>query len=138
MPRPSALGLAVLLLLGGCVSAPPDPGKRVLAPGDCLRKIEINQLGEAIRRCNAVVAAMPQDPQPRNDRALLHSLAGDNAEACRDSLAAAALLARQPKGSQRDRLMVEEIAMRRRSCLRLTTRPAAAAPSPAKPGEPAP
>ena len=125
-----------MLLLGGCVSAPPDPGQRVLAPGDCLRKIQIEQLGEAIQRCNAVVAALPQDPQPRNDRALLHSLAGDNAAACRDSLAAAALLARQPRQTRRDPLVVDEIAMRRNSCLRLTTPRATGAPSPAGSGEP--
>jgi endonuclease/exonuclease/phosphatase (EEP) superfamily protein YafD len=126
------------LLLGGCISAPPEPGQRIAAPGDCLRKVEIAQLDAALQRCNAVVAALPNEPQPRNDRALLHSLAGNNAAACRDSFAAAALLKRQ--GSKRpDAVLVEEIQLRQRSCQRLaqrrpiTTPPATAAPSPAAP-----
>jgi endonuclease/exonuclease/phosphatase (EEP) superfamily protein YafD len=126
------------LLLGGCISAPPEPGQRIAAPGDCLRKVEIAQLDTAVQRCNAVVAALPNEPQPRNDRALLHSLAGNNTAACRDSFAAAALLKRQ--GSKRpDAVLVEEIQLRQRSCQRLaqrrpiTTPPATAAPSPAAP-----
>jgi len=131
-----ALGLA--LLLGGCLSAPPEPGQRIAAPGDCLRQVRIAELDAALQRCNAVVAALPNEPQPRNDRALLHSLAGNNAAACRDSVAAANLLKRQ--GSQRhDAVLVEEIQLRQRSCQRLaqrrplTTPPATAAPSPAAP-----
>ena len=126
------------MLLGGCISAPPEPGQRIAAPGDCLRKVEIAQLDAALQRCNAVVAALPNEPQPRNDRALLHSLAGNNAAACRDSFAAAALLKRQ--GSKRpDAVLVEEIQLRQRSCQRLaqrrpiTTPPATGAPSPAAP-----
>lgn len=56
----------------------------------------MDRLDEAIRRCDAVVAAHPRHPQPRNERALLLSLAGRNQLACRDSQAAAALLARAP------------------------------------------
>ncbi len=126
------------MLLGGCISAPPEPGQRIAAPGDCLRKVEIAQLDAALQRCNAVVAALPNEPQPRNDRALLHSLAGNNAAACRDSFAAAELLKRQ--GSKRpDAVLVEEIQLRQRSGQRLaqrrpiTTPPATAAPSPAAP-----
>ena len=131
------------MLLGGCISAPPEPGQRIAAPGDCLRKVEIAQLDAALQRCNAVVAALPNEPQPRNDRALLHSLAGNNAAACRDSFAAAALLKRQ--GSKRpDAVLVEEIQLRQRSCQRLaqrrpiTTPPATAAPSPARPASATP
>lgn len=134
--QPLALGLA--LLLGGCISAPPEPGQRAAGPGDCLRKVQIDQLAGALRRCNAVVTALPQEAQPRNDRALLYSLAGNNAAACRDSFAAAELLKRQ-RTPKPDPLLVEEVNLRRRNCQRLaqgrplTTPPATAAPSPAKP-----
>ncbi|MFM8545530.1 MAG: hypothetical protein ACKOCA_02475 [Vulcanococcus sp.] len=127
-----------MLLLGGCISAPPEPGQRAASPGDCLRKVQIDQLEGALQRCNAVVTALPLEAQPRNDRALLYSLAGNNAAACRDSLAAAELLKRQGK-TRPDQVLMEEINLRRRSCLRLakgrpfTTPPAAAAPSPATP-----
>ena len=80
--------------MGGCVSAPPEPGQRAATPGDCLRKVQIDQLDAALQRCNAVVTALPDDPQPRNDRSLLYSLAGNNAAACRDSFKAAELLER--------------------------------------------
>jgi endonuclease/exonuclease/phosphatase (EEP) superfamily protein YafD len=100
--------------------------------------VRIAELDAALQRCNAVVAALPGEPQPRNDRALLHSLAGNNAAACRDSVAAAGLLNRQRK-QQPDAVLVEEIQLRQRSCQRLaqrrplTTPPTTAAPSPAAP-----
>ncbi len=100
--------------------------------------MQIDQLELALQRCNAVVAALPQEAQARNDRALLHSLAGNNAAACRDSFAAAELLKRQ-QTSRPDPVLVEEINLRRRSCQTLakgrpfTTPPKAAAPSRATP-----
>ena len=132
--------------MGGCVSAPPEPGQRAATPGDCLRKVQIDQLDAALQRCNAVVTALPDDPQPRNDRSLLYSLAGNNAAACRDSFKAAELLERQRKvhrqdpdqGPPPDRVLAEEISLRQRSCRRLTSRPAAAAPSPVRPAAPKP
>jgi hypothetical protein len=101
--------------------------------------VQIDDLEGALQRCNAVVAALPQEAQPRNDRALLHSLAGNNAAACRDSFAAAELLKRQ-RTTRPDPVLVEDIKLRRSSCLRLanrrplTTPPTTAAPSPATPG----
>jgi len=115
------------------VSVPADPTSQTLSPTDCLREVEINKLQRAIRRCTAVVDAHPEHPQPRNDRSLLHSLAGNTAEACRDSIAAAKLLTRQPASPAPDPLLVEEIELRRRSCTQLTNPPAAAAPSGAAP-----
>lgn len=122
---------AALLLLGGCFSPTEDPTTRLPGIGDCLRQVEMKKLPRAIERCNDVVAAHPRHPQPRNERALLHSLAGDNRAACSDSQAAAALLERFPKTPPVDPLLVEEIGMRLKSCRQLTTAPAGAAPSPA-------
>ena len=132
--------------MGGCVSAPPEPGQRVAAPGDGLRKVQIDELDAALQRCNAVVTALPDDPQPRNDRSLLYSLTGNNAAACRDSFKAAELLEQQRKahrsdpkqGPPPDRVLADEISLRQRSCERLTNRPAAAAPSPVTPAAPKP
>jgi len=98
-------------------------------------------LEKAIRRCDAVVAAHPDQPQPRNERALLLSLAGRNRAACRDSLAAAERLERVPRQPAPDPLLVEEIQLRRKSCQTwlagstpaVTTPPAAGAPSAAAP-----
>lgn len=137
-PTRCSLALGLALLLGGCISAPPEPGQRAAGPGDCLRKVQIDQLEEALQRCNAVVTALPQEAQARNDRALLHSLAGNNAAACRDSFAAAELMKRQ-RTSRPDPVLVEEIKLRQRSCLKLakgrplTTPPKAASPLPATP-----
>jgi hypothetical protein len=126
------LAVSVTLLLGGCISAPVDPTTTRLGVGDCLRQVEINRLRRALERCDAVVETYPQHPQPRNERALLYSLKGDNQAACKDSQAAARLLERFPKTPPPDPLMVEEIRIRQSSCRSLTTAPAGSAPSPAK------
>jgi hypothetical protein len=119
------------VLLGGCVSAPSDPTSTLPGLDDCLRQVEIKRLKKALRRCDDVVKAHPQQPQPRNERALLHSLAGDHQAACRDSLAAQTLLKQLPKAAAPDPLLVEEIELRARRCRTLTTAPATGAPSPA-------
>jgi hypothetical protein len=119
------------VLLGGCVALPSDPTTTLPGLGDCLRQVEIKRLKKALSRCDGVVEAHPQEPQPRNERALLHSLAGDNQAACRDSLAAERLLKQRPKAAATDPLLVEEIQLRAKSCRTLTTAPAAGAPSPA-------
>jgi hypothetical protein len=126
----SAAALA-LVLLGGCISAPGDPTTTLPGVGDCLRQVEIKRLKRAIERCDGVVEAHPQQPQPRNERALLHSLAGDNQTACRDSLEAERLLKQLPKTEQSDPLLVEEIQLRAQSCRTLTNAPGAGAPAPA-------
>ena len=117
------------MLLGGCYDPAPDP--RSSGPGvdDCLRNVQMDQLTEAIGRCDAVVSAHPNAPQPRNERALLHSLAGQTEASCIDSRAAAALLQRQHKAVSQDAVLVEEIHLRMRSCQPLTNPPAAGAPS---------
>lgn len=126
--------LAGALLLGGCISAPVDPTTTRIGLGDCLHQVEMKRLQRALKRCDAVVEAYPKHPQPRNERALLHSLKGDNQAACRDSLAAARLLRRLPKQPAPDPLMVEEIRLRDTSCRKLTTARAATAPSQARSG----
>ncbi len=103
-----------LLLLSSCGEA--DLPQRSLQPDDCLRDIRLDQLPQAIARCNQVVAAFPADPAPRNERSVLLALAGDDAAACRDIETAQRLVARAARGSL-DKLLVSEVAMRQRSCL---------------------
>lgn len=142
---PAGLGLA--LLLSACGPEPPaDPEATGPRRDACLKEVVIDQITAAIQRCDAVVAAHPSQPQPRNERALLLSLAGRSEEACRDSLAAARLLARVPAKPAPDPALVEEIRLRRQSCIdwqgsearRLTTPPTGGAPSAANPGAPGP
>ena len=86
----------------------------------------------------AIDYAVPIGAGDASVAGLLHSLAGNNAAACRDSFAAAELLKRQ-QTSRPDPVLVEEINLRRRSCQALakgrpfTTPPKAAAPSRATP-----
>ena len=121
-------------MLGGCVSGPADPMTAAPGLGDCLRRVQMNDIQQALERCNSVVEAHPNHPQPRNERALLHSQAGNNATACRDSLAAAKLLKQLPAQPPADPLLVEEIELRAKSCGLITNAPAADAPSPAGSG----
>jgi hypothetical protein len=103
----------VLLLGAGCAEEP-LPTRR-LSREDCLRVVKLKRIGEAIRRCDQVVAEFPDDPLPLNERFLLHSLAGDNAAACRDIEKAAALAAKQP-ADRIDPLLRKDLELRQASC----------------------
>jgi hypothetical protein len=72
-------------------------------------------LDEALRRCDRVVAAFPRDPQPLNERFLIHTLRGDTDKACRDIAAAAKLAARLP-AEQLDPLLRNDLRLRSASC----------------------
>jgi len=111
------LASAVGGLLGGC-AAPPPPREQVKGPArdECLREVRLDGLKGALERCDAVVAAYPRDPQPRNERALLQSLAGNRVAACRDSAAAEALLRQAAPERRADPQLVEEIRIRAAGC----------------------
>jgi hypothetical protein len=139
------LSLGLGLLLSACApEAPPTPEASGPRRDACLKDVVIDQLPQAIQRCDAVVAAHPRQPQPRNERALLLSLAGRNEEACRDSVAAARLLAALPQRPAPDPALVDEIRLRQQSCLAwqrsrgraVTTPPATGAPAAATPAAP--
>ena len=131
---PPSLGAGLLWIALSSCSAPPEPGESRIRVDDCLRGVNLDRLPALLKHCDAVVEAFPEHPQPRNERALLLKLAGKPQEACRDSLKAAALV-KQGKHPV-DALMRDEIDLRRRNCLRLTTDRAAAAPSAATAGDP--
>lgn len=103
----------LLSLLAACAEEPLP--ERKLTRDDCLREVKLDQLKEAIDRCDRVVAAFPKDPQPLNERFLLHSLAGDNASACRDIRQAASLAERLPHG-RIDPLLRNDLTLRQASC----------------------
>ena len=109
---PAAL-LALLIGLSGCAEAPlPDSGPR---SDDCLRGLQLEELQDQLKRCNAVVAAFPDLPGPLNDRYLLRSLAGDDKGACSDIDAALRLVTAR-SGSAADQEMLEELKLRQRIC----------------------
>jgi hypothetical protein len=103
--RGSLAALTGLLLAGGCAEAPLP--QRQLRSDDCLQNVQLNQLAEQIRRCDAVVAAFPHNPAPLNERYLLHSLAGNEVAACADIARAAALARTKPAGSLDPQLRTE-------------------------------
>lgn len=81
--------------------------------------MELSSLQERLRRCDAVVAAYPQDPGPRNDRSLLHSLAGDEDAACADLREALRLAERwrtRHPGKSLDPQLRNDLAVRRQLC----------------------
>jgi hypothetical protein len=102
------------LLLQACGES--DLPQRSLQADDCLREVNLQQLPQAIRRCDQVVARFPRDPAPRNERALLLSLNGQDQAACRESAAALAL-ARQASPGSVDPLLASELRMRHQGCL---------------------
>ncbi len=107
--------IAVLgtLLLGACAEEPLP--QRSVSVDDCLTNVELDQLGEAIQRCDKVVAAFPTQPQPLNERFLLHWLNGDEKAACRDIRQADTLARRLPPG-RLDPQLRRDLDLRLASC----------------------
>lgn len=89
MIRALAAGVLLAGLVAGCAEEPLP--QRRLSATDCLREVKLDRLAQALKRCDAVVAAFPRDPLPLNERYLLHTLANDEAAACRDMARATAL-----------------------------------------------
>lgn len=118
------------LALAGC-SEKPLPQEEGVRSDDCLRNVTLDRLQEQISLCDEVVKAFPDDPSPRNDRYLLHSLAGDDQAACADLGEAVRLAGRLP-AEQLDEQLRSDLEVRRTLCegVPLTTPAAPPAPSP--------
>ncbi len=108
----SAAGL-LLALLVGCAEEPLP--QRRLTVDDCLRHVELDRIQEALQRCDEVVKSFPREPQPLNERFLLHSLAGDDAAACQDIAKAKAVASKVPQ-NKLDRLLRNDLQLRSASC----------------------
>jgi hypothetical protein len=107
------LALGALLLVAGCAEEPLP--QRRLSVDDCLTNVQLDKLKEALQRCDRVVATFPREPQPLNERFLLHTLNGEEQAACRD-IRQAAQLARRIPAARLDRLLRRDLAMRVASC----------------------
>lgn len=114
-PQRCLAPLLGLTLLAGCAEEP-LPERRI-SRDDCLQRVTLERIKEAIAACDKVVAAFPNDPVPLNERYLLHSLAGDTNGACRD-IAKAARLAQKMPASAVDPLLRTDLELRQASCRR--------------------
>jgi len=110
---PVALGLLLAGLLGGCAEEP-LPQRRI-SSSDCLLEVRLNQIEQALKRCDAVVAAFPRDPLPLNERYLLHTIANNERAACRD-MARAVQLARQIPPGRLDPMLRHDLKLRQADC----------------------
>jgi hypothetical protein len=105
----------ILMAFGGITGCAEEPlPKPNLSREDCLRGLDMKQIKAAIARCDAVVAAFPNDPFPLNERFLLHTLNQDNRAACMDILRANGLAKRSPGGI--DDLLRQDLKLRLASC----------------------
>lgn len=127
MIRALTAGVLLAALVAGCAEEP-LPQRRLNA-SDCLQEVRLDRLPQAIRRCDAVVAAFPKDPLPLNERYLLHTLANDEAAACRD-MARATVLARAIPPARLDPLLRADLQRRQADC-RAIGRQGGAPPLPA-------
>jgi hypothetical protein len=116
--RALVAALGALCLLAGCAEEPLP--QRRLSVDDCLTNVQLDHLNEALERCDRVVASYPKEPQPLNERFLLHWLKGDEAAACRD-IHKAAELARRLSPAKLDRLLRRDLELRVASCREETT-----------------
>lgn len=105
------------MAVAGCGEQPLP--QQAIRRDDCLRNVRLKQLKAQISRCDAVVAAFPDDPGPRNDRYLLRSLAGQDAEACEDLRQALKLAERQPAASL-DPQLRSDLQVRQQLCSQAT------------------
>ena len=119
----SKQGLAALLIAGllfsgmGCRSrsAPTTAlSEAELTPQACLEDLDLDQLDQALKRCNQVVSAHRADPAPLTDRSLLHTLMGQLDLACLDVDKALTLVKRQ--GKTADPMVSHELKVRQTSC----------------------
>jgi len=114
----AAVLIAGLLFTGvGCRSrsAPTNAlNEAELTPQACLEELDLNQLDQALSRCNQVVAAHGADPAPLTDRSLLHTLMGQLELACLDVDKALTLVKRQ--GKTADPMVSHELKIRQTSC----------------------
>ena len=119
----SKQGLAALLITGllftgvGCRSrsAPTNAlSEAELTPQACLEELDLDQLDQALKRCNQVVSAHRADPAPLTDRSLLHTLMGQLDLACLDVDKALTLVKRQ--GKTADPMVSHELKVRQTSC----------------------
>lgn len=101
------------MLLGACAEEPLP--QRNLSVDDCLTNVQLDQLDAALERCDKVVEMFPGQPQPLNERFLLHWLKGDETAACRDIRRAAAL-ARSLPAARLDRQLRRDLELRLASC----------------------
>jgi hypothetical protein len=114
------------MLLGACAEEPLP--QRNLSADDCLTNVQLDALDQAITRCDKVVATFPGQPQPLNERFLLHWLKGDEEAACRDIRQADALVRRLP-AARLDRLQRRDLDLRLASCTEPETAKPPAAPA---------
>jgi hypothetical protein len=112
-PAARPLGLLLIVLLGGCAEEPLP--QRPITREDCLKTVKLEELPDALRQCDRVVAAFPRDPGPLNERFLLHTLAGNTTAACRDIARATVLAAAIPK-DKLDPILRQDLEVRSRSC----------------------
>lgn len=100
-------------LVAGCAEQPLPV--EAIRRDACLRNVRLEQLQDQIRRCDAVVEAFPDDPAPRNDRYLLHSLAGNDKAACQDLRQAVKLAGAMP-AEQLDPQLRSDLKVRQQLC----------------------
>ncbi len=81
---------------------------------DCMSNLDLNNLEDALKRCNAVVEAHGDTPAVLADRSLLLTLMGKTDQACADVNQAIGLV-RQNKRSV-DPMVVHELNVRQKSC----------------------
>ena len=105
--------LLLLALIGGCAEEP-LPQRRI-SSDDCLRGLRMADLDQSLRRCDQVVAAFPRDPQPLNERFLIHTLRGDTDKACQD-IKAAGKRASRLTSERLDPVLRNDLRLRSESC----------------------
>ena len=111
------LALALgLLLISSCQSAPQPKPDLSVSTSSCLEDLASNQLRSALQRCNNSVETFPDQPEPWRDRSLVHTLLGQQDQACRDVEQAIALM-----DDRADPMLRHELTVRQATCKQRST-----------------
>lgn len=122
--------MTLALAMAGCTAAaPPTTESPRLRQDECLDEVKVDQLDQALERCDKVVSTFPLEARPLSDRFVIHTLRGEQTRACQDIDKAAELLKATSNGpppkDAGDPQLVTDIRVRQESCRDI---PEAAAP----------
>ena len=108
--------LLAAVLMAGCQSKQPATPANPPTPlvSSCLGGFRMNDLELIVRRCDEAIDQTPDQADLHRDRALVLSLLGDQAKACKDVDTALSLL--KQSNQPIDPMLQHELQVRQNSC----------------------
>ena len=106
----------MVLCVAGCQSqqATTQTESPISSVASCLKQYQISEPNSALQACNEAIAATPDQPELRRDRAFIHTLNEQHQEACADVAAGLKLI--RNAASPVDPMLRHELEVRHATC----------------------